>query len=167
MSRRKDYAFAKAAVTGYDDLMRGEIVSLWVKRAHRGPMDAVEEAQLVAGRGVVQSADQGGKRQITIVDEAAWLDATREVGVDVDPAKRRANVLIRGVDLEASRGRTLRLGNCTVRVYGETTPCERMEEAQPGLRAAMKPHWRGGASGEILEGGTIRIGDVVEWVEDL
>lgn len=128
-------------------------------------MDAVEEAQLVAGRGVLGSADQGGKRQITIVDEARWLDATREVGVDVDPSKRRANVLIRGLDLENTRGRTLRLGACTIRIYGETTPCERMEEAQSGLRAAMKPHWRGGVYGEIVEGGSIRAGDVVEWVE--
>ncbi len=140
-------------------------MSLWVKRAHRGPMDEVEEAQLVSGRGVVGSADQGGKRQITLIDERAWKDATSEVGVEVDPAKRRANVMIRGIDLEDSRGRTLRLGSCVIRVYGETTPCERMEEAQPGLRQAMKPHWRGGAYGEIVEGGTIRGGDGVSWVE--
>ncbi len=129
-------------------------------------MDAVDEAQLDAGRGVRGRADQGGWRQITIVDEAAWLDATHEAGAEVDPSKRRANVLSRGLDLERSLGRTLRLGTCSVRVCGETTPCERMEEAQPGLREAMKPHWRGGVYGEIVEGGSIRIGDRVEWADE-
>ncbi len=145
--------------------MAGEIVSIWIKRAHRGPMDGVEEARLVAGRGVAGSADQGGKRQITILDEASWLDATREAGAEVDPSKRRANVLVRGIDLVSSRGRTLRLGDCVIRVYGETTPCERMDEALPGLRRAMKPRWRGGVYGEIVEGGAIRAGDAVEWAE--
>ncbi|HKS23281.1 MAG TPA: hypothetical protein VJZ76_10815 [Thermoanaerobaculia bacterium] len=30
-----------------------------------------------------------------------------------------------------------------------------------GLRAALKPHWRGGVFGEIVEGGTIATGDAV------
>lgn len=145
--------------------MAGEIVSIWIKRAHRGPMDEVNEARLVAGGGLAGSADQGGTRQITILDEASWLDATREAGAGIDPSNRRANVLVRGVDLEGSLGRTLRLGDCAVRVCGETRPCERMEEALPGLRQALKPHWRGGVYGEIVEGGTIRVGDASGWID--
>lgn len=139
-------------------------MSIWIKRAHRGPMDEVSEAKLVAGDGLAGSADQGGTRQITIIDEAAWLDATREAGASVDPSNRRANVLVRGVDLERSLGRTLRLGDCSIRVCGETRPCERMEEALPGLRQALKPRWRGGVYGEIIEGGTIHVGDASEWI---
>jgi MOSC domain-containing protein YiiM len=141
-----------------------EIVSIWIKRAHRGPMDRVEEAELVAGRGVKGSADQGGKRQITIISEQAWDAAQEEIGVSVDPVARRANVMIRGLDLESSRGRMLRIGSCLVRVYGEVRPCERMDEAQEGLRAALRPAWRGGVFGEIVEGGTIRTGDAAAFV---
>ena len=143
----------------------GEIAAIWIKRAHRGPMDAVGSAQLVPGRGVAGSADQGGKRQITLIDEAAWRDATVEAGAPVEPAARRANVMLRGIALEDSRGRVLRLGECVVRIYGETRPCERMDEALPGLRAAMGPHWRGGAFAEIIEGGTIGCGDEAAWIE--
>jgi MOSC domain-containing protein YiiM len=32
------------------------------------------------------------------------------------------------------------------------------------LRLALGPEWRGGAFGEILEGGTIRVGDAVRWL---
>jgi MOSC domain-containing protein YiiM len=142
----------------------GEIVAIWIKRAKRLPMDRVESAQLVAGRGLVGNANQGGRRQITIIDESAWSDAVRELGVDVDPSARRANVMLRGLDLENSRGRTLLLGNTLIRVFTETTPCNLMEQAQRGLREALRPHWRGGISGEILEGGSIRVGDKAEWV---
>jgi hypothetical protein len=31
------------------------------------------------------------------------------------------------------------------------------------LQAAMRPHWGGGAFGEVVEGGTISVGDVVAW----
>jgi MOSC domain-containing protein YiiM len=27
----------------------------------------------------------------------------------------------------------------------------------------MKPHWSGGAFAEVLDGGTLRVGDAVEW----
>ena len=139
--------------------MDGSIAAIWIKRARRGKMDPVGSAELVAGRGVEGNADRGGKRQITIISESSWDEALEEVGVAVDPAARRANVMLRGIDLENSRGRLLRLGGAVIRVYGETRPCERMEEAQAGLRAALRPHWRGGVFGEIIEGGAIHVGD--------
>jgi MOSC domain-containing protein YiiM len=134
-----------------------EIVSIWIKRAHRLPMERVDEAELVAGRGLVGNADQGGWRQVTIIDEDAWRNATEELGVDVDPSARRANVMIRGLDLENSRGRKLILGDCVINIRGENPPCRLMEQMQKFL----KPHWRAGIFGEIVEGGTIRAGDEV------
>lgn len=142
----------------------GSIAAIWIKRFKRGPMDSVDRAELVAGRGIAGNANQGGRRQVTLIDEAAWRAATEVVGADVDPSRRRANVMLRGIDLERSNGLSLRLGECLVRIYNETRPCERMDEAHHGLRDALRPHWRGGAFGEIVEGGTIRVGDEAEWV---
>jgi len=142
----------------------GEIVNIWIKRAHRGVMDPVAEAEAIAGRGLVGNADQGRRRQITIIDESAWREAAAETGAEVDPSKRRANVMLRGIALAESRGKTLRLGDCVVRILGETRPCERMEEAQPGLREALGTNWRAGVFGEIVEGGLIRVGDRAELV---
>lgn len=140
------------------------IKAIWIKRFHRGPMDAVERAELVAGRGVRGSANQGGRRQISILSEEAWEAAEEELGVAVDPSARRANVLVRGLDLENARGKLLRLGACLIRIGGEVRPCERMDEAQEGLRNALRPHWRGGVFGEIVEGGTIAVGDPIAFV---
>lgn len=144
--------------------MSGEVVAIWLKRSKGGPMDRVLFAVAVEGRGLAGNANQGGKRQVTIIDEARWREAEEELGERVDPSARRANVLLRGIDLENMRGRSLRIGECVVRIYNETRPCEQMDEAQPGLREALKPRWRAGAYGEIVEGGVIRIGDVAEWL---
>ncbi len=146
--------------------MSGRVLAIWRKRAYRGPMDRVDAAELVAGRGLRGSADQGGKRQITIISEEAWQRAIAQLGVAVDPSARRANVLVRGIDFEKTRGRMLRIGACSIRVNGEVTPCERMNEAQEGLRAALRPEWRGGVFGEIVDGGTIREGDEAEWITE-
>jgi MOSC domain-containing protein YiiM len=142
--------------------MTGTVVSIWIKRSHRGVMDRVDEAQAIAGRGLVGNADQGRRRQVTIIDESAWNTASAETGAAVDPSKRRANIMLRGIDLAESRGKHLRIGNCLVRILGETTPCERMEEAQPGLRNALRTAWRAGVFGEIVEGGPIHTGDAAE-----
>jgi MOSC domain-containing protein YiiM len=138
-----------------------QVNALWIKRAHRGPMDRAERAELVAGRGVRGSADQGGRRQVSIISQEAWDAAVEQLGVAVDPSARRANVMISGVDLADSRGKLLRIGPALIRILGEVRPCERMDEAEEGLRNALKPHWRGGVFGEILEGGTIAVGDAV------
>jgi len=144
----------------------GRVERVWVKRAHRGAMDARDSIELVAGRGVEGSADRGGRRQVTILEREVWDALMHELGSNAGPETRRANVLVSGIDLRASRGRVLRLGATRVRVAGEVKPCERMEEAVPGLRAAMYPDWRGGAFAQILDGGAVRVGDVVMWEEE-
>jgi MOSC domain-containing protein YiiM len=144
----------------------GEIVAIWLKRAHRGVMDPVVSAQLVAGKGLIGNADQGGKRQVTIISEHAWAEAQAELGATVPPTARRANLMIRGLDLEKTRGRVLKIGACRLRVYSETRPCELMDRMHPGLMTALDPNWRAGISCEVLDNGEIKIGDAVEWAEE-
>jgi len=143
--------------------MGGEIVAIWIKRAHRSPLDGVKEAELVKGGGIVGNADQGGWRQITIIEEGAWKDAERELGAEVDPSGRRANVMVRGIDLKNTRGKKLRLGDCVVNIRGQNPPCTLMNEAHQGLQKALEPQWRAGIFGDIVQGGTIRVGDPVSF----
>jgi MOSC domain-containing protein YiiM len=128
-------------------------------------MDPVEQAVLKAGRGLVGNADQGGKRQVTIIAKEVWESLMQEVHAGLNPSTRRANLMVSGIDLTDSRSRVLQIGPCRVQIYGETRPCERMDEAWPGLRTAMARPWAGGAFAEILDDGQISVGDPVRWVE--
>lgn len=143
--------------------MSGSLAAIWIKRAHRGPMDPASRAELRAGAGLVGSADQRGRRQVTILDQESWDRVIRDLGDDVPPVARRANLLVDGLSLDNSRGRVLRIGACRIRIFGETRPCHLMDEAHAGLRAAMLPPWRGGAFGEVLDDGFIEIGMPVDW----
>jgi MOSC domain-containing protein YiiM len=141
----------------------GRLESIWIKRVRRGPMDAATSADLVAGRGIVGNANQGGKRQVTIIAREAWDAVEGQLGEAVPPETRRANLLVSGVELASTRGRVLRIGECRLRVYGETKPCWQMEEAHAGLQAALAPQWRGGVFCEVLDGGRVSVGDSVRW----
>lgn len=124
-------------------------------------MDAATRARVVAGKGIVGNANQGGKRQVTIVSNKHWIDVTTPLGPTPDPRLRRANLLVSDIDFRAARGKILAIGPVRVRIYGETRPCEQMEAAVPGLQHAMSVPWGGGAFGEVLDDGEIAVGDAV------
>src|ERR671910_1027205 len=85
--------------------------AIWIKRAHRGPMDPVQEAELDPQRGIVGNADRSRRRQVTLIEHEVWTRLMAELGADVDPSARRANLLLRGVSLAHTRGRILRIGD--------------------------------------------------------
>jgi MOSC domain-containing protein YiiM len=143
----------------------GRLEAIWLKRMRRGPMDAVERAVLKAQQGLVGNTDQGGRRQVTLLEQEVWQALMTQVGATLPPSIRRANLLLSGIRLVRSRKRILSIGTCRVRILGETKPCERMEEAYPGLQKAMYDNWAGGAFGEVLDDGAIAVGDVVRLLE--
>ena len=138
--------------------------AIWIKRAHGGPLDPVASAGVLAGRGLVDNANQGGRRQVTIISRERWQSVSDSLAAPIDPSLRRANLMVSGIDLERSRGRTLAIGEVRLRINGETRPCWQMEEAHAGLQAALDPHWGGGAFAEVVVGGEVRVGDAVAWV---
>jgi MOSC domain-containing protein YiiM len=144
---------------------QGTLEQIWIKRAKRGVMDPVAVGTLQADRGLVGSANQGGRRQVTILEAERWQAHLAAAGAQADPIARRANLLVRGCDLRNSRGKVLHVGAVRLQIAGETKPCERMDEVHDGLQAIIRPDWGGGAYGIVLDDGDIRIGDPV-WLED-
>lgn len=144
---------------------RGQIEAIWIKRMKFAPMDATPTATLVTNRGIVGNANQGGKRQVTIIEAEKWQAVMAQLGSNLDPAARRANLMVKGIRLTNQLNRILSLGNCRIRIWGETRPCERMDMALVGLKDALATDWGGGAYGEVLDDGTINVGDAVGWLD--
>lgn len=142
----------------------GKLEAIWLKRMKAGPMDPQQRATLKAGAGLVGNANQGGKRQVTIIEREKWDTVMAAMGADLNPAARRANLMVSGIKLADTRGRVLQIGGCRVRIYGETRPCEVMDKALPGLRESLGDGWGGGAFGEVLDDGEIAVGDEVKWL---
>ena len=142
---------------------QGKLLKIWIKSRHRGPMDECGNAQLKAGQGLVGSADLGGKRQVTLLEIEQWNETIKELGISLDPAQRRANLLVTGIQLRHSTDRILRVGPCRLKIGGETTPCQHIEVSAPGLRQSMQHDWRGGVYAEVLDDGDIATGDLVTW----
>jgi MOSC domain-containing protein YiiM len=143
--------------------VEGRLEAIWIKRAKGGPMDPRERATAVAERGLAGNANQGGHRQVTILAAEKWQAVEAELGIAIDPRARRANLMVRGLDLRNCRDRVLRIGDCRFHMLGETRPCRQMEETVPGLQKALDPDWRGGAYGRVLSGGAVGVGDPVSW----
>jgi len=143
----------------------GRLHAIYIKRMKLGPMDPVGKAELIAGKGIVGNANQGGHRQVTIIEKEVWGEMMDRLDSDLPPTTRRANLLVEGIQLAETRGKTLRIGNCRILINGETKPCERMDEALSGLKEEMEPEWRGGAFGEVLDDGHVTVGDPVEWTD--
>ncbi|NIM49024.1 MAG: MOSC domain-containing protein [Gemmatimonadales bacterium] len=147
-------------------MMSGILEAIWIKRARRGPMDLRSRATLKSGQGIVDNANQGGECQVTIIQREVWSDLMRKLGASLDPSTRRANLMLSGIRLAESHDRVLQVGDCRILIRGETKPCERMEEACPGLQDAMRPNWGGGAYGEVLNDCEISVGDPIRWLAE-
>ena len=102
------------------------------------------------------------RRQVTVVTRAGWDEACTVVARTVPWTARRANLLLDGLEpLDIATGR-IRIGDVVLEIGGETRPCERMDEACPGLHDALVPGLRAGSYCRVLSGGVVRLGDAVQ-----
>lgn len=149
----------------YDGLGMGTLAKIYLRPSARTPVQSVEKTTAVPGAGLTGDHAGGGNRQVTLLDESAWQAACLQLGHELDPGSRRANLLIRGIDLKSTIGKGIRIGSCLIRVIHETRPCRLMDDVADGLQNALDPDRRGGVYGRVLEGGDLAVGMPVEVVD--
>ena len=141
---------------------QGTLQGIAVRDASRAPMQEREQAEVTVEGGITGDYRGSGLRQVTFLSAAQWRETMQELGADLPWHTRRANLLIDGLDLPDAVGQQIRIGDCLFTIYGETEPCQRMEELQPGLQNTLGPDLRAGVWGKVVEGGTLRVGQAVE-----
>ncbi|CAM3785092.1 MOSC domain-containing protein [Roseateles saccharophilus] len=147
--------------------IQGRLEAIIVRGAPREPARRVEQTQALAGIGLAD--DRLGRRgeaelstrQVTLIQqEHLPLIAAFARSAPVDPVGLRRNLVVSGINLLSLKNQTLRVGEALLQIVGPCAPCSRMEEVVgPGGYAAMRGH--GGMTARILEGGLLRVGDVV------
>lgn len=150
----------------------GRLIGIARRSAHRAPMEEVSSGTITLEAGLI--GDHKGlkfpKRAITVLAKEDWLKALAELESQsaqrLNWTARRANLFVEGIVLPKGRGGVLRVGPVLLEVTYPTQPCQRMDEAHPGLLKALHPDWRGGVTCRVLEPGAIRLGDAVEVVAD-
>ncbi len=146
----------------------GRLQAIAIRRKRRAPTEACETAQVTAAGGLIgDHAGRSTDRLVTVMACEAWQAALEELGLPATGAGalpwtvRRANLLTGGVELPRAAGGVIAIGTLTLEVTGQTWPCRRMEEAQPGLLRALARDWRGGVTCKVLVPAAIAIGDPV------
>lgn len=149
------------------DHIQGRVDAIVVRSAPRDRARTVEQTMALAGIGL--SDDRLGQRgeaelstrQVTLIQqEHLPLIAAFARSGPLDPVDLRRNLVVSGINLLSLKKARLQVGEAVLELVGPCAPCSRMEEViGPGGYAAMRGH--GGMTARILEGGLIRVGDVV------
>ena len=140
--------------------MQGKVLGVARRQRTRGPMEQLPSAAVTVQAGVEGDLRGALKdRQVTVLAHESWQAACNDLGSELPWTTRRANVLVEGLTLAEQTGKTIRIGEVTLLITGETDPCVRMEEQAAGLRDALAPEWRGGVTCRVTAGGSIAVGD--------
>ena len=149
--------------------MTGTVVSIHIGHEAGAAMTEIEEAELVAGRGIVGDRyyTESGTfskdlpdpdHELTLVadEEISQFNATGDLALSAGDLRR--NVVTRGIDLNELVGREFTIGSVRVRGIRLCEPCSYLAGLLgPEILPALVN--RAGLRAWIVEGGTIRPGD--------
>lgn len=152
-------------------MSEGRVVSLHIAPKGGEPTLSVDSVRAVAGKGLegdryfafrgTFSKKGGSEREVTLIESEAVEAAARDYDLKVDAGVIRRNIVTRGFALNHLVGREFRVGVVRLKGIRLGEPCDHMESLSgaPGIRKALVH--RGGLRAEILEGGWVRVGDIV------
>jgi MOSC domain-containing protein YiiM len=134
-----------------------------------------EKVRTAAGRGIegdryesgtgTYSKHPGGGRHLTLIAQEDLDAVARETGIRLQPAESRRNVLTTGIPLKELVGKRFWVGTTLCTGVRLCEPCSYLEsKTRAGVLDAFLH--RAGLRAEILEGGTITVGDAIRQAEE-
>ena len=141
------------------------VVEIHIAPGRRLPTRSVSFVEAEAGRGLVGDRYHGSRHRHVTVQARDELDlAAADLGIEVASGATRRNVTVDRGPLPSRPGERLRIGPVLLEVVRVAAPCRLLDDGiGPGAAAALRR--RAGTVFQILESGTIAVGDPVETVE--
>jgi MOSC domain-containing protein YiiM len=150
--------------------VRGAVEALWTSPEDGAPMESHERIACVEGgiRGDRYLRGTGHYSpfdvcEVTFVAAEALEAIREEAGIDLTDGRHRRNVVVRGADLRGLLETTFRVGEATFRGTRPRPPCAHLERVagEEGVARALGKQ-RGGICADVVEPGTVRVGDELE-----
>lgn len=151
----------------------GHVDALFTAPADGEPMQPHEAVEAVSGglRGDRYLLGTGHYApfdvcEVTFVASEALDEIRRRYDIDLFDGRHRRNVVTGGVDLYDLLETTFSVGEATFRGTRPRPPCAHVERVagEEGVARALKQR-RGGICADVVEGGTVRVGDDIAIVE--
>ncbi len=155
-------------------MWQGSVEAIHIAPEAAKPLESVPQIRAIPGEGLegdryfrkigTYSNHPGSGREVTLIEAEAIEALARETGITLPPGASRRNITTRGVPLSHFVGKRFRVGEVLLEGTRLCEPCRHLEGlTQQGVLAGLVH--RGGLRTVIVEGGTIRVGDVVRPAE--
>ncbi len=149
------------------------VSALYLAEAAGAPMISLNEAHLVEGRGIEgdryylgtgthsNDEDDEPSYEVTLIERETIDAIRREKKMDLDAGTPRRNIITQGFALNHLVHRTFRIGEVVLQGVALREPCPNLADVTSHALMVSLIH-RGGLGARILQGGIIRVGDVIE-----
>ncbi len=150
-------------------MWQGELIDIHISEQGGAPMQRLSEARLLPGLGVEGDRYATGRgkysefpdiREITLIEEEALIALSRDHDTELSADEHRRNLTTRAVPLNHLVGRQFRVGHTVLEGGRLNWPCRYLDLLTKKSVCDLLTH-RSGLNCKIIEGGTIRPGDLI------
>jgi MOSC domain-containing protein YiiM len=143
------------------------LTSIYVAKATRLPMRALDSVEVETGRGIVGDRYHGtGYRQVTVQSAESLAEAAAEYGAPVPVGLTRRNLTVDHGLVPHEPGRLVRIGPVLLEVVCIRQPCKLLDDTiGRGVQEVLRG--RTGSLFRVVEGGTLHVGDPVDLQAEL
>lgn len=137
------------------------VVAIHVAKASRLPMQAKEQVEVEAGKGIVGDRYHGTKhRHVTVQSRESLDEAASVFGGEVPSHLTRRNITVSHGAVPREPGARLRIGDVVLEAVRVAAPCKLLDDTL-GAGAQNALRRRAGTVCRVLEDGVIAVGDEV------
>jgi len=147
---------------------QGQVTWIGLRPSRRANINEVTAVQADTTQGLIgdRYAGRSGKRQVTLVQAEHLAVIASLLNTDSIRAEQlRRNILVKGINLLALKGKRFRVGDSVLEYTGLCHPCSFMEATfGDGGYNAVRGH--GGITARVVQSGQIVLNDTVTALVD-